>query len=399
MKTKINNSSNQNPQPELPPSWKWERLREVIQEIQPGFACGKRDETCGYIQLRMNNISSRCKIDLSTILRVPATQNQVNKYRLQSGDVIFNNTNSVELVGKTALFTEENGFFLYSNHLSRLRTITGVLNPIYFTLWLQLLWYRRVFEMICNRWIGQAAVQREKLLNLEIPLPPISEQKRIASKIQELQQEIDNARTSCEKQLEAVKALPSAYLREVFESEEAKKWERKNFNECIIKGKGLQLKGILQKEYKESGKYPIIDQGKDLICGYTDDQINIYKEELPVIIFGDHTRIFKYINFPFAIGADGTKVLIPNKNIILTKYFYYALSSFKIRNLGYSRHYKLLKKLDIPIPLLTVQQYIVDVLKEKMSEVEKLRTSIEKQLEAINALPQTILRKAFRGEL
>ncbi|HLG29375.1 MAG TPA: restriction endonuclease subunit S, partial [Candidatus Brocadiales bacterium] len=209
---------------QLPDNWRWVRLGDIIQEVLPGFACGKRTTTDGYIQLRMNNISSRCQIDLSSTLRVPAKQDQVEKYQLVPGDVIFNNTNSVELVGKTALFNEEKGIFLYSNHLTRLRPVPETLDSTYLASWLKLQWYRRVFEMICNRWIGQAAVQREKLLNLEIPLPPFPEQKRIASKIQELTQEVERARTACEKQLEAARALPAAYLRQVFESNEAKKW-------------------------------------------------------------------------------------------------------------------------------------------------------------------------------
>lgn len=180
VQTQINNSATRNPNSALPRSWRWVRLGEVIQEVQPRFACGKRADTDGYIQLRMNNISSRGQVDLSSVLRVPATQGQVDKCRLVSGDIIFNNTNSVDLVGKAALFNEEKGLFLYSNHLTQLRTMPGYLDPVYFVSWLQLQWYRRVFEMICNRWIGQAAVQRDKLLNLKIPLAPLHEQKRIA---------------------------------------------------------------------------------------------------------------------------------------------------------------------------------------------------------------------------
>jgi type I restriction enzyme S subunit len=167
----------------------------------------------------MNNISSRGELDLSSVLRVPATPEQVEKYRLAPGDIIFNNTNSAELVGKTTLFTEEKGTFLYSNHLTRLRCVPEMLDSVYLASWLQLQWCRRVFEMICNRWIGQAAVQREKLLNLEIPLSPFSEQLRIAAKIQELIQEVDRARTACEKQLEAINALPQAILIKAFRGE------------------------------------------------------------------------------------------------------------------------------------------------------------------------------------
>jgi type I restriction enzyme S subunit len=75
----------------------------------------------------------------------------------------------------------------------------------------------------------------DELFKMLIPLPPLPEQIRIAAKIQELMQEVERARTACEKQLEAAKALLAAFLREVFESEEAQKWERKRLGEvCQI---------------------------------------------------------------------------------------------------------------------------------------------------------------------
>ena len=247
--------------------------------------------------------------------------------------------------------------------------------------------------------VGQQRIPKEFLINYEIPLPPFSEQKRIASKIQDLVQEIEHARTACEKQLEAAKALPSAYLREVFEGEEANKWKRESFEKCIDENNMLKIKGLPQKIYQETGAYPIVDQGHNLICGYTDDDNNVYKGQLPFIIFGDHTRIFKYIDFPFAVGADGTRIITPKSELVFPLYFYFALLNLEIRDLGYSRHYKLLKKTSIPIPELNTQRQIASMLKEKINYSENLRASVEKQLEAINAMPQAILRKAFRGEL
>jgi type I restriction enzyme S subunit len=204
---------------ELPEGWRWVKLGDVLSEALPGFACGKRSGEEGTVQLRMNNITTKGKIDLSSVLRVPASQEQIEKYRLLPGDVIFNNTNSAELVGKTALFDVEKDIFVYSNHLTRLRPLEGVLDSRYLALWLQLQWHQRVFEFICNRWIGQAAVQRDKLLGLEIPLAPLPEQRRIAAKIQELMQEVERARAACEKQLEIAKTLSPVILRRAFRGE------------------------------------------------------------------------------------------------------------------------------------------------------------------------------------
>ena len=107
---------------------------------------------------------------------------------------------------------------------------------------------------------------------------------------------------------------------------------------------------INKEHYLSSGQYKIIDQGKDFIGGYTNDKNLVIETKYPVIIFGDHTRIFKYIDFPFAIGADGVKVLHVNQNNAYPKYIYYYLKSVRLPNAGYSRHFKFLKEFELPVP-------------------------------------------------
>ena len=80
-------------------------------------------------------------------------------------------------------------------------------------------------------------------------------------------------------------------------------WEVVSFESCIIK-KNFKAKKIKQQDYKPYGKYPVIDQGQNMIAGYWDNKNEVFGENLPVIIFGDHTRIIKYIDFPFVPGAD-----------------------------------------------------------------------------------------------
>jgi hypothetical protein len=114
--------------PALPNSWRWVRLGEVITEAQPGFASGSRDAD-GVIQLRMNNVDTRGNLVWDEFIRVPADKETVAKYQLMSGDVMFNNTNSTELVGKSALFCGSSESIVYSNHFTRLRTDPWNLEP------------------------------------------------------------------------------------------------------------------------------------------------------------------------------------------------------------------------------------------------------------------------------
>ena len=92
-------------------------------------------------------------------------------------------------------------------------------------------------------------------------------------------------------------------------------WGKYNFPKTLIKNKVNRSYQINASEINPKGKYPVIDQGQNYIAGYSDDAKKVYKPNQPLVIFGDHTRCFKYIDFPFIIGADGTKVLTPNTTL------------------------------------------------------------------------------------
>lgn len=107
---------------------------------------------------------------------------------------------------------------------------------------------------------------------------------------------------------------------------------------------------IKKEDYLPEGQFPIIDQGQKFIGGYTDNGCLITDIEKELIIFGDHTKILKFIDFPIAIGADGVKVLHVNKEKADPRYIYYFLKSVKLTDAGYSRHFKFLKEIKIPVP-------------------------------------------------
>ena len=137
-------------------------------------------------------------------------------------------------------------------------------------------------------------------------------------------------------------------------------------------------KKIKKENYLKEGKFPIIDQGREKIAGYCNKEDGIYTEQ-PVIIFGDHTRILKYIDFPFFLGADGVKILkVKNKNF-LVKYLYYALLNYHIPNTGYNRHFKWLKNFKIKEIELQKQEKIILTL-------DKINNILKKQKEQLELL-------------
>ena len=137
-------------------------------------------------------------------------------------------------------------------------------------------------------------------------------------------------------------------------------------------------------EYKECGKHPIIDQGQEQIAGYTDLEEGLL-EEVPAIIFGDHTRVIKYVDEPFFLGADGVKVLRSRYEDANYKYLYYALKNADIPNTGYNRHFKWLKEVKIEYPNKDKQAEIVDILDRVNAVIEARQKELQKLDDLIKA--------------
>ena len=123
--------------------------------------------------------------------------------------------------------------------------------------------------------------------------------------------------------------------------------------------------------YLENGLYPIIDQGQADIAGYTNQSEGLFTD-VPAIVFGDHTRIIKYVDAPCFLGADGVKLLKAKSENANYKYLYYALCKADIPNTGYNRHFKWLKEIEIPNYSEQVQNDIVMQL-EKVDQLISLR--------------------------
>jgi len=156
----------------------------------------------------------------------------------------------------------------------------------------------------------------------------------------------------------------------------------------VIKDSTKKFTKIKKEIYLNDGQYKIVDQGKEFICGYTNNKKLVNFEDIPIIIFGDHTKVFKFIDFPLAIGADGVKVLTVDSKIADTKYVYYYLKSIYLHDAGYSRHFKYLKVKKIPLPKTLDEQIKIANL---LTQVEALIAKREESIELLDEL----LRSSF----
>ena len=145
-----------------------------------------------------------------------------------------------------------------------------------------------------------------------------------------------------------------------------------------------------QTEFLEEGEFPVVDQGQVLVAGFVNDRSRVCSVNPPVIVFGDHTRVIKYVDFEFAMGADGTKVLVPKVESD-TKYLYYALKAMEIPAAGYSRHYKFLKETQIPLPPLPEQRRIAEIL----DKADALRAKRRAALARLDIFTRSIFLDMF----
>lgn len=402
----------------LPPpdGWRLVKLRDVIREAQGGFASGERDAS-GVIQLRMNNVTTSGQFDWSSFIRVPASPGTVQIYQLDNGDVLFNNTNSIELVGKSALFEGHNEPVVFSNHFTRLRTDENFLEPRFLALWLQHQWQRHVFTDICNRWIGQSAVQRDKLLALEIPLPPLTEQKRIAAILTEQVSAVERSRAAAEAQLNAAKDLPAAYLRAVFDSPESKEWQRRQLEEVCGISTGTTPDTNRADYYK--GEIPFIKTSELLDNRISESEIYVSKQAAddyrlkpyPVgtvllAMYGQgKTRGRVGLLDISATTTQNAAALVPDASLDSEFLWLWLRSQYKfLRGIGYQgdlSHLSLgfVKQLEIPVPLLSIQRSIAAALIKELESSEQLRQKTQEQFDVIEHLSVALLRQAFTGKL
>lgn len=164
----------------LPANWRRAVIADAIAEARSGFACGE-EETDGVIQFRMNNVTREGTIDWTKIRRVPKAMRDLKDLVVEPGDLLFNSTNSPELIGKCAVFSGFVEPVTFSNHFLRLRTNPSQCEPRYLSRWITLEWSRGRFASMCRQWVNQASVSKDQLLGLPIPLPPLPEQRRIAA--------------------------------------------------------------------------------------------------------------------------------------------------------------------------------------------------------------------------
>jgi type I restriction enzyme S subunit len=262
---------------------------------------------------------------------------------------------------------------------------------------------------------GQTGVDVVMLKKYPIQLPNLSTQKKIAKVLSDLDTKIE-LNNKINSELEAMAKLIYDYwfVQFDFPDENGKPYKTSSgkmiYNEKLKRkipdGWGFDIVGnILAKEqfggktpsseYLYSGSIPIIDQSTKFICGYTNDEKKRIKTIAPRIVFGDHTRILKLINFDFARGADGTQVLLSKEERVPQHFFYHSLLKIDLSNYGYARHFKFLKDTKTIIPAID----IVDKFEEKAKIWYDMIWANKKQNQKLAELRDWLLPMLMNGQV
>lgn len=262
-----------------------------------------------------------------------------------------------------------------------------------------------ILQQNCKK-ISQGAAQDnlswEKLSTILFPAPPIEVQTKIADILSTYDNLIENNQKQIKLLEEAAQRLYKEWFVDLrFPGYEdtpivdgvPEGWERLPVGELIEKIP--RTTQIMASEYGKEGPIPIIDQSREFIAGYTDNHASLVNVGKPVIVFGDHTRILKYIQCPFAKGADGTQLIVSNTDRMPQSLFYCSLVGVDLSNYHYARHFKYLKAEELLVPTQVIAEAFDHFVSPMFSKIQRLR-DINKA--ATNARDR-LLPKLISGEI
>jgi len=336
--------------------WLNVKLNTVTSYIKRGVS-PKYVETVGYTIINQKCIrDNRVTYENSKLL--DKTQKIVKEKYLQDGDVLVNSTGTGTL-GRVAQYKEIEERVFCDSHVSIVRA-NELINKKFLSYYLS--YSEPMIETYGKGATNQKELSPYDLGLIKINLPPLPTQQKIAKILSYYDDLIEN-NLKCIKLLEESARLTYEewFLRFRIDGKELDinpdsglplGWELVKVGSLLQRIKNTVK--IKSSEILESGKNPVIDQGADFISGYTNEaNINQFNDT-PFIVFGDHTRILKFVNFSFARGADGTQILISNNKRMPQTLFYHSLKALNLSNYYYARHYKFLKEEKVILPTETV---------------------------------------------
>ncbi len=382
-------------------SWKKVKLGDIA-EFSNGINFGKEAYTKGIKLIGVSNFANRFYPDYDELQEVREDIVRENDF-LKSGDIVFVRSNgNKELVGRCMLIKEPPTRVTFSGFCirARLKELNNY-NPMFWCYHFKNKVFRRVMSGTA---IGTNIqnLSQGRLAAYEADIPDFDTQNRIVEILSKYDELIENNNKQIKLLEETAQRLYKEWFLELrFPNHEKCKiidgvpegWKKRNVGEIIEKT--VRSKQIRASDYQKKGLIPIIDQSRNFIAGYTNDTEALVKRDTPIIVFGDHTRVLKYIQFPFAKGADGTQLIVSNCVEMPQSLLYCSLSNIDLSNYHYARHFKYLKAEKILIPSLEIANMFDKFCNTIFKEVQCRRELIVRLSETRDRL----LPKLMNGEI
>ena len=288
---------------------------------------------------------------------------------------------------------------VFESHLIRVRLDQAKANPLFFYYYFKS--PLSPIKSIVSQ-CAQSGIRGSDLGELSVALPALKIQNKIADILSAYDDLIENN----QKQIKLLEEAAQRLYKEWFVDLRFPGYEntpiidgvpqgwRKDFVGNVIE-KSYRSKQVMTSDYLEEGQIPVIDQSRDFIAGYTDDEETVVSLGKPVIVFGDHTRILKYIQFPFAKGADGTQLIISKCENMPQPLLYLSLLEIDLSNYHYARHFKYLKAEEIIVPDMITAKSFEKLIQPIFAKVQILRNQINNAKQARDRL----LPKLMSSEL
>lgn len=331
--------------------------------------------------------------DTKSFMSATASNNAINKFTLKEGQVaITKDSETRSDIGMSTYIAENLDNTVLGYHCALLTPDPTVLDGGYLNAYLSSYLGRKYFSNQASGSGQRYTLTLDSIGSVKIPILDISYQKKLGKIFLNIDSKISNS-NAISKELESMAKTIYDYwfLQFEFPDKDGKPyksnggkmvwndqlkqeipegWEVAVINNIL--GKYPKTKTVESKNYNQGTKYPIIDQSKDsYICGYTNDEEKVLKLS-NAIVFGDHSNKSKYVNFPFARGADGTQIISSN-NLRLPNYLLYQeIISLPEIEKGYSRHFKFLKMQNIIIPSLNISKKYMDLVDDMLNKQKQI---------------------------
>ena len=195
--------------PDNPKGWECCTIRDIVKEVRYGSS-RPAVEGGQYPYLRMNNITYEGTLDLSEIKYIDVPEKELEKCTVRKGDVLFNRTNSKELVGKTCLYDRDESMVL-AGFIIRVRVNDKVV-PEFLVAFLNMDFSKKMLFNKCKAAIGQANINAQELQNIEIYLPPLALQKEFVS----LKYQVDKSKLAIQQSLDELETLKKSLMQQYF---------------------------------------------------------------------------------------------------------------------------------------------------------------------------------------